>query len=130
VVPPLTAEVGAETPGTKVLKAPFGNLLPFSIGAIVIINLSLVRITQDFVGLLNLFEPILSRVISRINIGMVFTCQPPIRFPELGLGYSPFNIQKLIKILLHHPPLLLVIHVDILGIDNLIVFRCSLSSLL
>jgi hypothetical protein len=119
-----------ESPEAEILKVAFGGLLTFSIVAVTVIDLSLVRITQNPVGFLNLLESLLSRLIPRIDIGMVFTRQPPIRLPDLGLGYVPVNIQQLIVIVLHDPPLLLVIHVDILGIDHLVIFGCCAGSLL
>ncbi len=63
---------------TKVLESSVGGLLPISIGSIPVINLSLVRVTQNFVGLLNLLESFLRRLISRIDIGMVLSRQPPV----------------------------------------------------
>ena len=78
--------------------APGGTLA--DVAELVVLG-PLLRVAEDRVGLLDLLEPGLGRLVPGIEVGMVFAGQLPVGLLDVGQGRSPGDAQDLIVIFRH-----------------------------
>jgi hypothetical protein len=67
-----------------------------------VVDGALLRVAQDLVGLLGLFEFMFRIRIVRIAIRMIFHREAPIRLFDIRVGRGSGHIEKLVIILLRH----------------------------
>jgi len=114
--------VEIEASGEGLRKPPTGLTSPLGdvVGVVAkaVVDCPLAGVAQDVVGLLYAFEALLGSLIARIDIGMVLPGEPSIGLLYLGFLGTTLDTEERIVVLSH---LFLVIHVHILGVDDLLV---------
>ena len=105
---------------------------------VLIVHLLLLRIAENVVGFLELLEAVLGCFIAGIEVGMIFAGQAAIGFPDvLDTGVASYTEDIVIILFRRHAALaelnlapglfLLVVHVDKLGVDDVVFFLLFLA---
>ena len=84
------AEIHVRPGGASAPAAPAPETV-VRIEAYLIVHLALLGIAQDVVGFLHVLEALLGRLVARIQIGMIFARELPVRLADLIRGGVPWR---------------------------------------